>query len=150
MQVFIRHSLTIGSTGLLLSLLSSYGTLAQNSSCTNFWVNPKTGIQECLDGRANSVPATQNQGQNQAGTVSSDSVNQSYTNQQFDTLPPDQLRPRMPIDSVKAPASAPQFDTLPPDQLRPRMPTDSVKAPASAPPNLGTINGNAGAVRGSD
>jgi hypothetical protein len=128
MQVFVRQSLTIGSTGLLLSLLSSYGTLAQNSSCTNFGVNPKTGIQECLDSRTNSIPATQNQGQNQAGTVSStvssDTVNQSYTNQQFDTLPP--------------------------NQLRPRMPRVSVQPPVNVPPNLGTINGNAGAVRGSD
>ncbi|HEY9635286.1 MAG TPA: hypothetical protein V6D14_17925 [Coleofasciculaceae cyanobacterium] len=124
MQVFVRQSLTIGATGLVLSLLGTYGTLAQNSSCTNFRVNPKTGIQECLGGRTNSVPSTQNQGQNQAGTVSSDTVNQLYKNQKFDTLPPNQLRPRMPIDSVTAPATAPS--------------------------NSGTINGNVGAVRGSD
>lgn len=120
MQVFFRQSLTIGSTGLLLSLLSSYGAIAQNSSCTNSWVNPKTGIQECLDDSTNSIPSTQNQ----AGTVSSDTVNQSYREQQFDTLPP--------------------------DQLRSRMPRDSVKAPANAASNSGNINGKAGAVPSSD
>ncbi len=102
MQVFFRNSL-IGSTGLLLSILSSNAAIAQDSGCTNSWVNPKTGTQECLDGNSISLPSPQNQ----AGTVSSDSANQSYSNQKFDFLPLNQLRSRMPIDSVNAPASAP-------------------------------------------
>jgi hypothetical protein len=94
--------------------------LAQTSSCTNFWVNPRTGTQECLQGGTNSIPDARNQ----ARTVSSDAANQSFRNQQFNTLPANQLRARMPIDSVKAPANTPF--------------------------NLGTINGNAGAVPSSD
>ncbi|HEY9635288.1 MAG TPA: trypsin-like serine protease [Coleofasciculaceae cyanobacterium] len=88
-QVFVRRSLTIGATGLLLTSLSSYGVLAQKSG---------------------------------SSTVSSDSANQSYRNQPFNTLPE--------------------------AQLRVRMPRDSVKAPANAPSNSATINGKAGAVRG--
>ncbi|MUL37331.1 trypsin-like serine peptidase [Gloeocapsopsis dulcis] len=122
MHALIRQSLTLGSTGLLLSLLSSYGVeaLAQTSSCTNFWVNPKTGTQECVGGGTNSLPARQNRG----GTVSSDTDNRAFSTQQFNTLPPSQLRSRMPIDSVQAPTNVPS--------------------------NLGTTNGNAGAVPSSN
>ncbi len=71
MQVFVRQSLAIVSTGLLLSL-QSYGAIAQNRS----------------------------------STVSSDSVNQSYRTQQFNTLPENRLKSRMPISSLKPPANA--------------------------------------------
>ncbi|MBW4677842.1 MAG: trypsin-like serine protease [Desmonostoc geniculatum HA4340-LM1] len=71
MQVFVRQSLAIASTGLLLSL-QSHVAIAQNKS----------------------------------STVSSDSANQSYRTQQFNTLPENQLKSRMPRDSVKAPANA--------------------------------------------
>ncbi len=102
MQLLIRYSLTIGSTGLLLNLLSGYGALAQNSSCVNSWVNPKTGKQECLDGNKIPVPSMP-----QSNTVSSDSVNQLSRSQTFTTLPENQLQTRMPIDSVKGQGNAP-------------------------------------------
>lgn len=123
MHTLFRQSLTIGSTGLLLSLLSSYGVeaLAQTtSSCTNYWVNPRTGTQECVGGGTNSPPATQSRGQ----TVSSDTVTQSYTTQQFKTLPANQLRSRMPVTSVAPPANASS--------------------------SLSTINGQPGAIPSSD
>ncbi|MBW4510867.1 MAG: S1 family peptidase [Scytonematopsis contorta HA4267-MV1] len=67
MQVFIRRSLAIVSTGLLLTL-QNYAALAQNES----------------------------------PTVSSDSVNQSFRSQQFDTLPTDKLKSRMPVSSFNS------------------------------------------------
>ncbi|MBD0346437.1 MAG: trypsin-like serine protease [Coleofasciculus sp. Co-bin14] len=68
--------------------------------------------------------ATAQSSNGQGATVSSDAVNQSYRNQEFNTLPENQLRPRMPIDAVKALANGPS--------------------------SLGTINGKTGARGGSD
>ena len=77
--------------------------------CINFWVNPQTGAQECLDGAAGSTSAPDTptsgsgnsqtgsrQSSKQASTVSSNSANQQYRNQAFDILPTNQLRPRTP------------------------------------------------------
>lgn len=47
--------------GLLLSILSNNAAIAQDAGCTNSWVNPKTGTQECLDGNSISQPSPQNQ-----------------------------------------------------------------------------------------
>lgn len=90
MKTFVMQSLTIGTTGLLLSLMGSYGAFAQTTG---------------------------------SSTATSDAANQSFRNQQFNTLPE--------------------------SQLKSRMPRDSVQAPTSAPANLSLITGNSGAVKGS-
>ena len=77
--------------------------------CGNFWVNPATGAQECLDGaiRTNreSTPAARTGSRNE-DTVSSAAVNQQYKSRRFATLPASQLRPRTPT-----PARLPQIVT---------------------------------------
>jgi hypothetical protein len=93
-KTFVMQSLTIGTTGLLLSLMGSYGASAQTTS---------------------------------SSTTSSNNVNQSYSSQQFTTLPEGQLKSRMPVTSLKAPANS------------------SVNTPA----NSSLINGIPGAAIGS-
>ncbi len=38
------------TVAVVISAVCATGTRAQNLGCTNFWVNPRTGIEECLNG----------------------------------------------------------------------------------------------------
>ena len=78
--------------------------------CTNFWVNPQTGEQECLDSSSGATsspeapsnsspdeqPGSGEQSPPQGITISSSSTNQQYKDQTFTILPAEQLQPRMP------------------------------------------------------
>lgn len=100
-------------------------------SCANFWVNPQTGAQECLDRLAPPVAAPENSPGGSAtspgsgssggsgggskpgidsgrtlGTVSSDEVNRQYANQRFSMASENQMQTRLPILS-----NLPQSDT---------------------------------------
>ncbi|MBE9067679.1 trypsin-like serine protease [Leptolyngbya cf. ectocarpi LEGE 11479] len=99
--------LPITAAAIVLSNMDNHA-----HGCINFWVNPETGAQECLDGVAGSTsdsepasesgssnqPNSGNSGQNkQEDTISSGSANQQYKNQSFNILPANQLRQRTPI-----------------------------------------------------
>lgn len=96
-----KQPFAIVSVGLLFGLLSPSKALPQ-TTCTSFWVNPQTGKQECLGAGATNTSPAQNEVVTESTTVSSDAVNQPYSGQAFNMLPLNQLRTRLPVDSVKA------------------------------------------------
>jgi hypothetical protein len=97
----IGYSLIVISTGLMIGLLIDRNSVAQ--SCANFWVNPRTGSQECLDSVTNSGSTSGSSGSGPtspagvtSGTVSSDSANRQYANRQFSMAPANQIQVRLP------------------------------------------------------
>jgi hypothetical protein len=98
----------------LVVLLASPRSVAQ--SCSNFWIDPQTGTEQCLDqisvpsssgsnasGSSSSSGGASASGLGEsAGTVSSTEANQKYANQRFSSLSEEQLQPRMPFVSSRS------------------------------------------------
>lgn len=112
---FASFGLATTVVGVLVVILSGQGGFAQD--CANFWVNPQTGAQECLDsitnprpavsapsgGSTNGSPGGESKPQDPSAgvstTVSSTEVNKQYANQRFTMAPASQISTRLPIAS---------------------------------------------------
>lgn len=93
---------------VLVATLLSHTGVAQG--CSNFWVNPQTGAEQCLDGLTSpagsgvsGAPSTGGSSSGAAaanqGFTSSAAVNSQYARQRFTMAPASQLQVRTPIAS---------------------------------------------------
>ena len=137
-------SLSTLATSVLITALTGRTNLAQ--ACSNSWVNPQTGAEQCLDGLTSpngsgvsGSPSTGGSGSGAAtanqGFASSAAVNSQYAGQRFTMAPASQMQVRTPI-ATRLPRVSSTVTSVAPGS--PGFVGGSSANPSSSPSAFGT------------